>query len=273
MYVKLEARIKKTMAAIAAATDPATLRSLNATLAILNAAKAEMDGDDDGDEGGDDGGDDKSASEKHAKRAAKMHAKAKATELRAKAAEMKGKAAEAEEEAKRCEEEAASGEDDDDEEEEEAEAAARIAAIGAGAVDPTVVALAAQVRTLATQRATDRAQAEATERVALTNRLGKYLPKHIVKTIAGANLATLRATVTEAEKGSPMVVTEAGDLLVPKHVQPNTEAALPTSVIEMIDDAVKNCGAANPKEFREALVAAHIKAHASTMPTLNGAGR
>ena len=265
MYVKLEARIKRTNEAIAAETDPAALRKLHSTLAVLMAAKAEMD-DDDGDKGGDGDEDDDSKSKKAAEAARKAKGAAEAAKHRAKAAEHKAKAAEAEEEAKRCEEEAEGGEDgeDDSEEAKAAKAAARIAAIGAGAVDPTVVALAAQVRQLSKLAEGNRATAEATERKDLLARAAKYMPKHLLKPIADtANLATLRAMVVEAEKGAPMVATSEGDLIRPKAQGP--EDGLSKETLAMIDNAVAGFPG-NKAEFRKTLVKSHVDA-------LNGAGR
>jgi hypothetical protein len=264
MFVKLEARIKKTTEAIAAEKDPAKLRALNSTLAILTAAKAEMDDDDD--DGGDGGDGDDSKSKKAAEAARKAKGAAEAAKHRAKAAEHKAKAAEAEEEAKRCEEEAEGGEEDDGDSEEAkaAKAAARIAEIGAGAVDPTVVALAAQVRTLTKRAAEGKAAVEATERKDLLARAAKYMPKHLLKPIAEtANLATLRAMVVEAEKGSPMVATSEGDLIRPKSQGP--EDGLPKETLAMIEAAVSGFPG-NKAEFRKTLVKSHVDA-------LNGAGR
>lgn len=118
MSVKFSARIKKVEAAIASELDPKKRAPLQSRLAVLMAAKAEMDDDDDDDDGkkgddDDDGDDEESKAAKAAKAAEKAKAKAEASKHKAKAAEHRQKAAEYDEAAKKCEE--ASSEDDDDE--------------------------------------------------------------------------------------------------------------------------------------------------------------
>ena len=282
MPVALDALIKRTKAAIAAEADPKKRSALETRLVAYSVAKADSDGDDDGPpekkDGDDDGGDDEAA--KHAENARKMKAKAKAMGHRAKAAEHKQKAAESEEEAKKCEEEA-SGADEDDEEAKAMLDAATRAALGthpaavsaAPGADPTVVALVRAVADLTAQTTKIRADGETAERASLMTRAGRYIPKHILKPIAAsANLATLRAMVTEAEKGQPMVSTEEGDLIRPKHVDPETEAALPAATLAIIDEAVTNCGAKDPKAFRAALVTAHLAASKAGTNGVRGKG-
>ena len=264
MSVKLDALIKKTEAAIGTETDPKKLRALQAQLTAFAVTKAEMDDDGDDDapkKDDDDDGDSEAA--KHAENARKMKAKAEAMKHRARASEFKKKAAESEEEASKYEEEAKGAEDEKKSEEEEA--ALRIPAPSASA-DPTVVALTKAVTALSADVAKTKATAETAERADLMTRAGRYIPKHILKPIAAtANLATLRAMVAEAEKGQPMVSTSEGDLVRPKHVDPETEAALPAETLKIIDDAVANCGAKDPKAFRAALVAAHLNASKSSL--------
>ena len=286
MPVKLDALIKRTEAAITSETDPKKRVALQARLSAYAVAKADSDGDDDGD--GDkpkpddgDGDDDEAA--KHAENARKLKAKAKALGHRAKAAEHKQKASESEEEAKKCEEEAKGAEEDDEEAKAMLSADERAALAGSpraatlpapsSGADPTVVALVAAVRELSTETTKLKTEGDANRRSNLMARAARYVPKHILAPIAAsATLATLEAIVSEAEKGQPMVHTTEGDLLVPKAVTPGTEAALSKETLAMIDSAVANCGAADPKAFRATLVTAHLKAHTDRLnDALNGA--
>jgi signal peptide peptidase SppA len=270
MPVKLDALIKTTEAAIAAETDPKKLRPLQAKLAAFAATRAEMDDDKgppkkDDDKGDEDDDDDESEAAKHAENARKMKAKAEAMKHRARASEFKKKAAEAEEEAKRCDEEA-KGAEDDEEEEAHLRVTHPVASAPAGA-DPTIVALFAEVARLGKEQAKIKAGTEDAERADLVARASKYVPKHLLKPLTDtANLPTLRAMVAEAEKGSPMIVSDSGDLVMPKHrpASSGPESALSADTLRMIDDAVTHCGAADPKAFREKLVNEHLKA-------LNGA--
>ena len=272
MPVALDALIKRTKAAIAAEADPKKRSALETRLVAYSVAKADSDGDDDGPpekkDGDDDGGDDEAA--KHAENARKMKAKAKALGHRAKAAEHKQKAAESEEEAKKCEEEAKGGGEEGDEEESEA---ALTLPDTSGVVDPTVLALVQAVSALTADNKDAKERSQKAERADLMSRASRYIPKHILAPIAAtANLATLRAMVTEAEKGQPMVSTEEGDLIRPKHVDPETEAALPAATLAIIDEAVTNCGAKDPKAFRAALVTAHLAASKAGTNGVRGKG-
>ena len=110
-------------------------------------------------------------------------------------------------------------------------------------------------------------EGDAAKRANLMARAARYMPKHILAPIAAtAHLATLRAMVVRGGEGSAHGLTTEGDTSVrPRHVTPGTEAALSKETLAMIDSAVANCGAADPKAFRATLVTAHLKAaHRST---------
>lgn len=275
----LKALIAKTEASLAAETDPGQLRVLEAKLGTL-IARAEMDDDDDDDDG--------SKSAKHAKRAEKLKAKAKATDLRSKSAQKKSEAAALDDEAKKCEEEA-SGED-----EEEArlrtppalalpaggEGGAALALLesvtgrsGAAAVGAAMAKFARLDATEADVAAL-KSKASTEERSALLTRAGRYVPPHLLAALETQSPAALSAFVTEAEKGSPLVHTEEGDLIKPRAATPGTEASLPADIRELIDAACANSGLRDTKALRADLVKAHLKDHNDRLNAApNGAGR
>lgn len=289
MKPKVQALITKTQAAIATETDPAQLRILEAKLGTF-LARAEMDDDGDDDDkpkkkgDDDDDGDDESKSAKHAARAEKLKAKAKATDLRSKASQKKSEAAELEEEAKKCEEESASGEESS---EEEARLHAALAAApnagaqeilealtglkGSAAVGAAVAKLTRLDKISADVEAI-KLVSDAKEKADLVRRAGRYVPPHLV---ANLDLVAIRALVKEAEaKGSPMVATENGDLIVPKVIQPGTLPALPPEQQAMVEAAVAAVAPADKDAFRKTLVSKLSTEHTERMTqALNGAGR
>jgi signal peptide peptidase SppA len=291
MPAKLSALIKRTEAAIATESDPRKLGELRAKHAAFLVARSEMDDDGDDDKNKDkvDDDDDESKSAKHAARAAKLKAKAKATDLRSKAAEHKGKAAEYEEEAKKCEEEASGSEEDDDEEEEArlraggstmaltpgTEEAAALAVLqsvtglqGSAALG-AVLAKLSRLTSIEADVTKMKSESEARELADLRARASRYVQPKLVATL---NLSGLRAMVAEAEKnGTPMVATKEGDLIVPKYVAPDSEAALPSEAIAMIDSACANF-TGDREKLRADLVKAHLRAHHDRIgAAMNGA--
>ena len=273
--MKIKSLIRATEAAISAENDPKKLRDLQARLATFTATAAEMgdDGDeddDDDDKKDPDGDGDDSAAEKHAKRAAKLKAKAKATEHRSKAAEHKQKAAEAEEAARKCEEE---GGGEEERAEEAVTMGGSVAALTAlieartgqkgDAALGTIMAQFAKLDNVSGIVDGLKADAEKTERASLLTRASKYVPKHLISALKTQSIAAVRAFVTEAEKGSPMVATDEGDLIKPKHTgNPGTEETLPQTTRDMIDQSV---AFAPPGVDRAAFRDALVKAHTSSL--------
>ena len=69
---------------------------------------------------------------------------------------------------------------------------------------------------------------------------------------------------------SPFLSWPAARNSASKAAQPGSEAALPESVVKMIDQAVACCTTGDPRAFRAALVAAHTKAQVEQANGPNG---
>ena len=242
------ADLETKMASAIASGHSEAIIAVSASLAAAKKTKKEMD--DDEEEDGDD----------DAKKAAKAGESASAALLAKKEEEKKSKKSKKPEE------------DGDDEEEEEKKAAkASLALIesqtgrkGSAALG-AAMALFARMDQAIQDTAALKAKSDADERSSLLAKAGKYVPPHLVAALGTQKISALRAFVEEASKGEPMVATEEGHLFQPKSATPGTEAALPKDVLAMIDDAVSNCGAADPKAFRATLVKAHLDSHTASV--------
>ena len=99
---------------------------------------------------------------------------------------------------------------------------------------------------------------------------GQYLTKSEAAWLASQPLATVEGFVEMRRKSGVIVHTDESTILKPKAAQPGSEAALPESVVKMIDQAVACCTTGDPRAFRAALVAAHTKAQVEQANGQNG---
>jgi hypothetical protein len=250
----LDAKIIKLEAAIAAGGDPKALR---AKLAVLMAAKAEMDDDDDGGppkKKDDDGDDEDSKAEKARAKADKAKRDAEAAKHRAKAEEHRAKAEESEEAAKQCEAE-------DDGGGEDAKAIRR--APGPSALTPgAAAAIAAQGeigREALSRIAKLEKAAEARELSALVNdaRAARRITPGEAKTLASKPASFVRDFLEMRPR--PLVATDEEMLS-----QPDTTPAgdIPANVKRIVEQAVSamNLTGEQADKFREQSYADHRKA-------------
>lgn len=233
--LKLDAKIKKVEAAIASELDPRKRAPLQSTLAVLMAAKAEMDDDDgDHDEPDGDDGEDESKAKKAAEAAKKAAKKAEAAKHRAKAAEYKQKMAEYEEKAKALEEEKAPEEGG----EEAAIAAAATLAAGSDVSPGAAASIAAQAQMVndavkrieALERSLKSRERAALVEAALVQR--RITPAE-AKTLGGKDLSFV--TDFLAMRPNPVVAAEETALAVPTGTG---AGALPDAVMSNINAAV-----------------------------------
>lgn len=249
--LKLEALIKKTLAAVATEKDPVKLAALVAKLHRLEASKKDME-DDECEPSGSMEDDEEAAKkakkeEDEAKALAAALAALGAQTVTARSSTVAPVAVHSPAQALL---ERVTGKAGDD-------------ALGAA------LAMFARLETVGADVASLKKAAETTERADLMSRASKYIPKHLLATIGAQGVTVLRAVVAEAEKGEPIVHTSEGELLRPKAIQPGTEESLTDFQRQMVDQAVANCGARDPSEFRKTIVANLTKAHHDR---LNGAG-
>ena len=267
----LDAKIIKLEAALAAGGDPKALRP---KLAVLMAAKAEMDDDDDGPpkkKPDDDDGDEDSKAEKARAKADKAKREAEAAKHRAKAEEHRAKAEESEEAAKQCEDEGG-GED------------AKALAGGSDAALAIVESLTGlkgsealgAIRALAASNANTAKAVEALqakhaqdERAALIGSIAKLSTSAEREFLSTQSLETVRGFVKMRTK-SGFVNTGDDQLVKPKHVDPTSAEALPASVQAMIAESVASFPG-DKKAFQDTLVKAHITARAQAV--VNGTGK
>ena len=191
-----------------------------------------------------------------------------------------------EDEKKACNEEKVppmkKGEEEDEDEDEAKKAAASALSLieaSTGRKGPAALgaamAMFAQLEQTRADVAKLKASALTAERDALLKRAARYVPKHLVSALKTQKLAAIRAFVSEAEKGQPMVATDEGDLIKPQASQPGTEASLPKETLAMIDQAV-NCSGegVDKKALRAALVSANLESHTKQLTAaLGSAGR
>lgn len=251
MPVGLDALIKRTQAAIAAETNPKRRAALAADLSRQMTVAAECD---DGDEDDEEG-------EKKSKKAAKRaeeEAAAAAPPVAAKPPYTTKKA-----------------EEEEEEEEESAKSALALLERTTGAKGSAAIGAAAgifaRLERVEETAETLRAEARATEKSGLIAKAVKYVPSSQIDWLKTQSLSVVRGFVEQATKGAPMVMTEEGELLVPKVSTPGTKESLPKEMREQIAIAVAACPrGVDPKKYEADLVANMVTAFA-TNPTLNGA--
>lgn len=261
--MKLSARLISLMAALSGETDPAKRAALSLRLAKKSATLAakSKDGDDDPDDE-DDEGDDESEAAKAAKKAEKAKKAAEAAKHRAKKAEYLKKAEEAEEAAKMAEADEEEKAKSAEEEEEKAKAA--LAAGGARA-EALLTKLAGSVAEL------QRSQIQGTKTSLIDGaRKLKAITKTEAAWLAGLQLSDVESFL-EMRAKSGLVTTSEEALVKPRHVTPGTEEALPEATRAQIDAAVAVYPLADKKAYRDALVAAHLKAHNDQVRAADGA--
>jgi ClpP class serine protease len=243
--MNLSVLIAKTEAKLAAETEPRKIAALVASLDAYKKAEKDCDDEEDDDE------------DEEKKAAAALAAKEEG--------ERKEKEKKARKEKK--------AEDDGD----EAKAALALLEQTTGLTGAAALGKAAAVFARMEQAISTTAELQKSARSAetadLLKRGAKYIQPNILGTLAKQGLEALRACVTEAEKGAPMVMTEEGALLVPNAVKPNTKEALSKDVQMMIDSAVAvfpvSLGAEKKAAFEADLVRRHLEDQAKA---LNGAG-
>ncbi len=265
MSVKLSALIKKAEAAIASELDPKKRAPIQSRLAVLMAAKAEMDDDDDDDDDDkkksddDDDDDEESKAAKAAKAAEKAKAKAEASKHKAKAAEHRQKAAEYDEAAKKCEE--ASSEDDDED-----EARLRTPTPAATLSEGAAAAIASQGeigREALTRIAKLEKDAEARNMAALINdaRAARRITPGEAKTLAKKPASFVKDFLEMRPRA--LVATDEEALSQPDNA-PNAD--VPHNVKSLVEQAVMAAGLEGEKaeKFRQTSYENHRKAQAGS---------
>jgi signal peptide peptidase SppA len=266
MALQLDALIKKAQAALEKEKDPKKLLALAADLEAYKKTKkhvehVETEEDDDPDDDEDDDkkkDDDDEDEESESKKSEEKHS------------EEEKKSAKGKEE------------DDEEEEEESKKASAALSLLesatgrkGSAAIGAAMAMFSKMEKAIADTAAL-KATAVAKERESLLERAGRYVPGHLLAALKTQKLAAIRAFVSEAEKGAPMVHTSEGDLIKPKVAAPGTEESLPRETLDIIDQACAHSGSSpeDQKNLREALVKAHLKIHNDRIAAAtNGVGR
>lgn len=266
MPLTLEEKIEQVSASLRKEEDPAKYSLLANRLAILTAAKKDMDDEDDLDDDEED--------EKKSRKSAKKSEEKKYEEEEKRSEEEKKASISAKKSSKRSEEE-----EEEEEEEESKKASAALAFIekatgrkGSAAIG-AAAAVFARLDTVEKTANELAANAKATEKATLIASVKKYVPKAQIDWLQTQHLSVVRGFVETALKGSPMVHTESGDLLIPKASAANTKEALPKDIQEMIDGAVAalpgSFNAEQKQKFEATLVQRHLEDQAKA---LNGAG-
>ena len=258
MSVKLESLILKLESAIAAESNPRKASPLRSRLAVLHAAKAEMD-DDDGDEGDEEDEDEESKAEKAAKKAEEAKKHAEASKHRAKAAEFRKKAEEAEEAA-------SAAEGDEEDEGEEDEAASRAAKPSATLTPGAAAAIVSQ-------------GAVAREALARIEKLEKSAAARELSALIADAKASRRITPGEAKTLATKSASFVRDFLEmrPRALVATDEEALsqpdgspsadvPKNIKAIVEQAVVAMGLEGEKadKFRETAFADHRNAMAKS---------
>lgn len=272
MPVKLSALIKKTEAKIASEKDPKKLASLLMDLSAYKKTEKHVEhtkseeGDEDDDE---DCPDDESESEEEEATADPPMKKSKKS--------AKPPMDDDEEDDDEDEEE-----DEESEESEEKAAKAVLALVkqATGMKGSKAVGAAKALFQTAAQASLDvqalkKSQMKRDKESLIEGAIGNYISKQDAKWLRTQKLSIVQGYIAQRKTQGKIIITEEGELLRPKHVNPGTEESLPKETLEMINQACAHpAPGVDPKALREELVKNHLAAHAKHLSNaLNGVGR